>query len=223
MNSIVFLHVVAGTIAILAGFTAPFTRKGQKAHKLLGLAFFASILTLGLSGAVVAWIREVPLSFLNGLLISYFVVTSFNVIKQRPDSINWIDQCMAVCAVLLTGGFVYYALQAASAPEGKLGGFGSTAFIAFGIVALICAISDIRFIFKRGFSGKQRIVRHLWRMFFPLLMSTAAFFLGQAKLFPDMLQKIEFLLVPVIFVLLSMLSWVAFVLIGKRYAVRVNN
>ena len=218
MSILIFLHIIAGTIALLSGFTAPFTRKGQKAHKQVGLTFLGSILVLGLSGAVVAWVRDVPLSFMNGLLISYFVVTSYNVIKQRPGSTNLVDKCMAFMAVLLTGGYVYYVWQAASAPEGELGGFGPPAFIAFGMVALICALSDIRFIFKKGLSGKQRIVRHLWRMFFPLFMSTAAFFLGQAKLLPEAMQRIEFILMPVLLVLVCMLIWIAMVSMGKRYA-----
>lgn len=217
MSALVLVHILAGTIAIISGFTAPFARKGQKIHRVLGLAFLVSILALGLSGAVVAWVREVPLSFLNGLLIGYFVVTSFSVIKQRPGSISLVDQSMAVIAALLTGGYVYYALQAADAPDGELAGFGSLAYVAFGMVALICALSDVRLLFKRGLAGRQRIVRHLWRMFFPLFMSTAAFFLGQAKLFPEPLQKIQLLLLPVAFVLLSMLIWIVVVGMGRRF------
>ena len=44
MSILIFLHIVAGTIAIASGVAAPFTRKGQKAHKLLGLAFLSAIL-----------------------------------------------------------------------------------------------------------------------------------------------------------------------------------
>ena len=216
MSILVFFHIVAGSVAIISGCIAPFTRKGGKAHKLTGLAFLAGILVLGLSGALVAWIRDVPLSFLNGLLISYFVVTSYNVIKHQPDSINLLDKIMALFAVMLTGAFIYYASKAANALGGELGGFGPEAFIAFGSVALICALSDIRFVLKGGLAGKQRLIRHLWRMFFALLMSTAAFFLGQSALFPEFMQKIELLLLPVALVLCNLLFWLGWVSIKSR-------
>lgn len=223
MSLLVLLHIIAGTIAISSGIAAPFAKKGGKAHKLLGLAFLTSILILGLSGAFVAWIRDIPLSFLNGLLISYFVVTSFNVIKLKPNSINVIDKCMAVVSTLLTVGFIYYALKASQVPSGELGGFGSPVFFAFGAVALVSAFGDIRFLIKKGLSGKQRLLRHLWRMFFPLFMSTAAFFLGQAKLFPETLQRIEILFAPVVFVIFIMFFWIVVIALGKHYTIRAQH
>ena len=57
--------------------------------------------------------------------------------------------------------------------EGSVGGFGSPVYIAFDVVALVCALSDVRLLYKRGVAGRQRILRHLWRMFIPLFMSSA--------------------------------------------------
>ncbi|KTF10034.1 hypothetical protein [Pseudoalteromonas sp. H105] len=62
---------------------------------------------------------------------------------------------------------------------------------------------------KADQSTVQKLVRHLWRMFFPMFMATAAFFLGQAKLFPKSLQSIELLVIPVLFVIISMVYWSA--------------
>ncbi|GEA12175.1 hypothetical protein [Alteromonas sp. KUL49] len=215
MNSLVYLHILAGTIAILSGFCAPFTKKGQRAHRLLGLTFMASILMLGLSGAIVAHVKDIPLSFMNGLLISYFIVTSYSTIKQPAQRVHFVDKLMVIFALLLTTGFVYYAHKAANTESGELAGFGSEAFIAFGTVAFVCTLLDFRFIYKKGLAGKQRVLRHLWRMFFPLLMSTAAFFLGQANRLPEALQQIEVLLIPVVFVVVIMMVWILIVVKGR--------
>ena len=56
-------------------------------------------------------------------------------------------------------------------------------YIAFGTVMLLSAMADLRYVLKSGLSTVQKLVRHLWRMFFPMFMATAAFFLGQAKAF----------------------------------------
>ena len=80
---------------------------------------------------------------------------------------------------------------------------------------LFSAVADIRYLLKSGLSTANKLIRHLWRMFFPLFMATAAFFLGQAKLFPKSIQSIEILIIPVVFVFLSMIYWVFIVALKK--------
>ncbi|WP_088331154.1 hypothetical protein [Lacimicrobium sp. SS2-24] len=203
-----FSHTISGSLALLAGLLAPFFDKKSALHRLLGTLFFYSILGLGLSGAVGAVIREVPLSMLNGLLICYLVTSSRVTIKQAPLSISKADWLLLGSVILLSLAFIAYALIASTAPSGEIGGFSWIAFLIFGGVALFCASADLMYIREGGLKGANRLIRHLWRMFFALFMSSAAFFLGQAQLIPEALRKIEFLLLPVAAVILLMLFWI---------------
>ena len=72
--------------------------------------------------------------------------------------------------------FALYIYQVAQSEDGKLGGFGMAEYIAFGTVMLLSAMADLRYVLKSGLSTVQKLVRHLWRMFFPMFMATAAFF-----------------------------------------------
>ncbi|WP_026375328.1 hypothetical protein [Aestuariibacter salexigens] len=110
-----------------------------------------------------------------------------------------------------------YTVVASRSPEGEIGGFGWQAFVAFGGIALFCAASDLLHIKRNGAEGSKRLFRHLWRMFFPLFMATAAFFLGQAKLLPEAIRRIEFLAIPVFLVLAIMVFWIIKVKYSRRF------
>ncbi len=208
MSSILLFHICAGAIALLAGYAVAFIKKGQVAHKYLGRTYVVAILFLGLSGTYIAILREVPLSLLNGLVLCYLVLSSLNTVWQSPARINYFDKLLFVFVTLIILGFVWYGYQASHTVGGKLGGFGIEAFAVFGSIMVCFWIGDYRNLKQGGLRGKSRLIRHLWRMYFPLMMSTAAFFLGQSRHLPEIVQRIEFLLVPLLFVVFTAVFWV---------------
>ena len=208
LSSIVIFHIFAGAIALLAGYTVICLPKGEACHKYLGRTYVVAMLSLGISGSYIAALRDVPLSMLNGLVLCYFVLSSLNIIWQKPNRTNLIDKILFVFLVMLTISFAWYTYQTTQAIDGQVGGFGAAAYVVFGSVMLICSLADSLYIKRGGLCGSTRLTRHVWRMFFPLLMSTAAFFLGQAKHLPELFQRIELLLIPVALVILSGGYWV---------------
>lgn len=201
-------HICAGAIALLAGYSVIVAKKGQVAHKYLGRVYVLAMLALGLTGTYIATIREIPLSMLNGLVLCYFVLSSINTIWQAPKQTNAMDKLLFIFVILITIGFGWYSYLITQIESKELGGFGIEAYIVFGSVMVLCCFGDCRFLICGGLSGNSRLVRHLWRMFFPLLMSTAAFFLGQAKHLPESIQRIELLLLPVVLVVLTTIYWI---------------
>lgn len=208
MSSILLFHICAGAIGLLAGYAVIFIKKGQVSHKYLGRTYVLAMLSLGLTGTYIAVVREVPLSILNGLVLCYLVLSSLNTIWQTPRQVNFLDKLLFAFVFFIILGFVWYGYQTSQAEGGKLGGFGIEAYVVFGSVMIFCCIDDYRNLKRGGSGGNSRLVRHLWRMFFPLFMSTAAFFLGQAKHLPEVLQRTELLLIPVLFVFFTALFWV---------------
>lgn len=208
LSFILVFHICAGAIALLAGYSVIIAKKGQLAHKYLGRVYVVAMLALGLTGTYIAVTREIPLSVLNGLVLCYFVLSALNTIWQAPKKTDVWDKLLFVLVILITMGFVWYSYLATQVEGGKLGGFGIEAYMVFGSVMFLCCAGDFRYLKSGGLSGNSRLVRHLWRMFFPLLMSTAAFFLGQAKHLPESIQRIELLLLPVVLVVLTTIYWI---------------
>jgi len=205
--TLILLHLIVGLAAILSGIITTFMPKYGRAHKYLGWVFITSMLVLGTSSSYIAYTRYIPLSFLNGLLLCYFVLTALQGIKQKPNTTSTLDKVYAVFGVVILCGFSYFSLIVLNAESGKLGGFSAAAYIAFGLVTMIAVLEDMFYLSRHGAKGKYRLLRHLWRMYMPLFMATAAFFLGQAKLFPQQIQASGILFVPVLLVMITWGYW----------------
>src|SRR5690606_12340829 len=96
---------------------------------------------------------------------------------------------------------------------------GIPAFIFASFVAL-AALLDLRVILVGGLYGAQRIARHVWRMCMALFIAVGSFFLGQMQVFPEEMQRIEIVSLPVIAVVLIMLYWMIRVLFTGWYSER---
>jgi hypothetical protein len=214
---LLIIHTIAGSIAIFSGFAALSLQKNSKNHRTAGNVFVLAILFLGFTGIYIAYSRAIMLSFVNGILLCYFVCTAWMAVKRKAGTIGRFEWVAFFVALAIVGVLVNFAIEASQSPSGKLNGFGPKEFYFFAVVTAIAAALDLKMIINRGVAGSQRIVRHLWRMCFPMFMATAAFFLGQAKLLPEPIRKIEYLAIPVVIVLLSMLYWIIRVSYSKAY------
>jgi hypothetical protein len=209
IEALVFVHIFSGTVGLLCGFAILLFKKGTLLHKRIGSIFFYAMMVLGLTGAAVGFARWIPLSALNGLLVCYFVLTSLLTMQKGNSIIVSLERMLALLGAALVVSFILFGKIARSMPEGMLGGFDSIAYFVFGSVAAFAVASDVHYLLKQNHSVRARLIRHLWRMLFPLFMATAAFFLGQAKLFPAQIQQSFLIFVPVIIVIAAMLFWVA--------------
>jgi len=54
------IHIIAGSIAIVAGFVAVFALKGARLHRKSGLLFVYAMLVLSLTGAAIATVKLQP-------------------------------------------------------------------------------------------------------------------------------------------------------------------
>jgi hypothetical protein len=214
---LLIIHAIAGSIAILSGFSALSLRKSSRQHRSVGNVFVLAILLLGLTGVYIAYSRSIMLSFVNGIFLCYFVATAWMTVKRKAGTLGRFEWVAFVVALAIFAMLVSFAIEASQSSNGKLNGFGPEAFCFFAIVAFIAAVMDLKMIINGGIKGSHRLIRHLWRMCFPMFMATAAFFLGQAKLLPEPVRKIEYLAIPVVIVLLSMSYWIIRVLYSKVY------
>lgn len=205
MNTMLYFHILTGVVGVVSGFAVIGAKKGGNIHRVLGRTFVIAMLCLGLSGAVVAWVRDIPLSLLNGLLICYFVLTAHQAIRHKQVGGN--DWLLFGLGVGILAGYGYCILILTGSGEVQLGGFSAGSYWAFALITLGALLGDLRYLLAGGLAGKGRLLRHLWRMLWPLFMATAAVFLGQAKLFPLALQRSGGLFLPVLTVLLVLLYW----------------
>jgi uncharacterized membrane protein len=197
------LHVAAGALAIMAGFVALFSRKGAAVHRRSGVVFAAAMLTMSVSGAMLAIGRlGVEVNLPAGLVTAYLVVTAFLTVQPPSDRIRALERAAMVAAFVLAALAVGLGVSALSR---GYAGFGVPA-IMFGLIALGAGAGDRRMLRAgRALQGGPRLKRHLWRMCTALFIASASFFLGPARRVPEPLRLPPFKMIP--FVALAALAF----------------
>ena len=195
------LHVLAGTIAILAGFIALYSVKGLKLHRNSGMVFVCVMLVMALSGTVMAFGH--PGTALNvpaGLVTAYLVVTGLATVRPLSVGSRRFDQAAMFTAFAMGTGALIFAMS------GRLRGGMAYPLVMFALVALFAGEGDRRMIRAGGIKGAARLRRHLWRMCTALFIAAGSFFLGPVRRIPEPLRIPAFRLIPIV-VLLTMAYW----------------
>jgi uncharacterized membrane protein len=195
------IHVLAGTIAIVAGFIALYSIKGLKLHRKSGMVFVCVMLVMSLSGTVMAFGH--PGTALNvpaGLVTAYLVITGLATVRPPSAGSRRVDRAAMVAAFVIGAGALLVAMS------GTVRGGMAPPLVMFALVALFAAEGDRRMIRAGGLKGASRLRRHLWRMCTALFIVAGSFFLGPVRRIPEPLREPVFRLIPLV-VLVTMAYW----------------
>ena len=189
MNILMGIHIAAGILALPAGAVAVAARKGGRLHARAGSCFFAAMLVLGVTAAILEPFREQPGSPLNGIIVLYFVATSWVAARRRDGTTGRFE--MAACAAALGMGalVLWSAFNGASTPAGP------GPVIVIGGLLLMGGLGDLNAVLRGRLTPVQRLSRHLWRMCFAFFIATGSFFIGQQDVLPEAVRGSPILLV----------------------------
>jgi hypothetical protein len=212
-------HATAGALGILTGIIALLTLKGGRTHIVAGRIFVASIVTAAVTATWLA-IKSDELGFIGaGALVVYFMLTAWMTVKRRENETGWFEIGAFLVAAAGAGLMFFAWLEARQHPAL----FNGLPILIFAIVAALCALGDLSVVLRRGIAGKQRIMRHLWRMHLGFFAAVGSFFPGQLEMFPAWIQNIRpiiLLFIPPFSVAGIMLVWIVYVILSKRFAKR---
>jgi hypothetical protein len=212
MNVVMGIHIAGGCLAILSGTAAVVARKGGPLHARAGTWFFGSMLVLGLTAAILEPFRTPPGSPIGGILVCYFVATSW-VAARRRDGTTGRFEIIACAAVLVAAALMIWSglTGASTTPVGR------GPIFAFAGVCLLAGLLDLNAILRARLTHVQRISRHLWRMCVAFFIATGSFFLGQQDVMPQAVRGS-----PILFVLAFapfgvMAFWLVRVRLGRAF------
>jgi uncharacterized membrane protein len=205
------IHVVAGGLAIVLGGLALAASKGRTLHRRSGLLFVYAMLTMGISGALLALRQSLTnANVLGGFLSCYFVTTALTAV--RPASawtrrLNFVNLLVAIALSLFQIGLGFKAL---ASPGRAIDGvpFFMPFFLA--TVTTFSAAGDLRMMRSGALRGASRLRRHLWRMCFALFIAAGSFFSIRArvaKILPEPFTTPAMRALPVALVFVAMFFW----------------
>ena len=175
MSSVYFLHIVTGTIGLVAGFIALFVVKGATIHRRAGMAFVYSMLAMSIAGGFMAVImNKAPETNVTAAgITAYLVLTSFITVR---DGLRTRASDLVLMLTALTIGSVAFSWGVeAVANGGRRHGMPATPYFIFAAFGLLGAFGDLRVMLRGPLQGAQRLARHLWRMSMALLIAALSF------------------------------------------------
>jgi uncharacterized membrane protein len=213
MNPVVAIHIAAGVLALAAGTLAAAARKGGRLHARAGSVFFGTMLVLGVTAAMLEPFREpTPGSPIGGIMVCYFVVTSWVAARRRDGLTGKFELAAAAAALGMAGLMIVGGLTGATTPA------GAGPVFALGGICLLGGLLDLNAALRRKLTAAQRLSRHLWRMCFALFVATGSFFLGQQDVLPSAVRGSPLLFVVAFAPFALMLMW----LVRLRFAKAVR-
>lgn len=150
------LHVVSGFTALVTGLIAMITQKGGRAHKINGLIFFITMLTVSVSAVLVSLQRDNQFLLHIGLFALYQNVSGYRAIKNKSRKANWLDWSILTIGAL-NGAYMVATLNIVLA--------------VFGGISLFLAVGDLN-IYIRTTRGLE-IPKMAWlRQHIGMMMGT---------------------------------------------------
>jgi uncharacterized membrane protein len=212
---LLILHILAGTVSLLAGTLAMSVRKGGRLHRASGNVFTVAILILASSAFYLAIMKSQNGNIIASIITFYMIATAW--LAGRRRGIGRLDLAALLVGIGGAAAILTLGVHTLHHPDKN-----TPAPMCFflGIMLLLAAAGDMRMLARGGISGRPRIMRHLWRMCFGLFFATLSFFLGQQQVFPAFLRGSIFLTVLAFLPLPVMVYWLIRVRFSKAYKVQ---
>lgn len=196
MNAPLLVHITAGGVGIITGYVALFAAKGARVHRRSGMLFVFSMVTMAVSGAVMAAFRGESGNMVAGMLTAYLVVTGMSTVRDPSAGTRRLDVGAMLVGLTVGVGGLALGIDSASRGEAVRDGSPVPMLILFGAIALASSLSDLRVMRAGGVRGPARMRRHLWRMCVSLFIAAGSFFMGQADELPEALRVFPLLAIP---------------------------
>lgn len=158
-STLLTLHIICGSIAILCAAIAIGSAKGQKTHRKAGRIFFYAMTGVFLTALCLALLKGLYFLLAIALFSYYFALQGWRHATNHTGRAQPVDWAIIV-AMLLIGA----AMIASGAFQTPYHDFRATLLIIFGALGISSALKNWK-AFKQGdLSSKKRIRLHLSAM-----------------------------------------------------------
>jgi len=215
MRTLLPIHIAAGGLAIVFGFSALFAKKGGTIHRRGGMLFVYAMLVMGTTASILEFLKSAAATNVVAAVLSlYFVGTALTTVRPASKWTRAINVAALTVAVGLAFLSIVGGVKAVNTPGLSSGGvpfrtIGVMSFILATVLTLAAA-GDVR-IMRAGMPrGRPRLARHLWRMCFAMFIAAGSFFSIRervAKILPEPLTTGPMRALPILLLFGTMFYW----------------
>jgi len=205
------VHIVAGGLAIILGGVALVASKGATLHRRSGLLFVYAMLTMGISGSILALRQSLTnANVLGGFMSAYFVITALTTVRPVSTWTRRLNSAALLVAIALSLIEIGMGFKALFSPGGTINGVPFFMLFFLATVTTLAAAGDIRLMRSGALRAAPRLARHLWRMCFALFIAAGSFFSIRervAKILPEPFTTPAMRTLPIALVFAAMFYW----------------
>ena len=159
MQYLLFIHILAGSISLMAAALAVVSSKGKKTHILAGRTYFWGMAIIFLTATPMSLASSNVFLFLIAIFSFYLAYAGMRFARNRTGTANLVDW-VAIALMILSGMVmwflaIFYFMNSNSQ---------YITLTVFGFIAISLGYTDFRSYRNKSAIGKQRIARHLTNM-----------------------------------------------------------
>ena len=159
MQYLLFIHIIAGSISLIAAAFAVLSSKGKKLHILSGRTYFWGMAIIFLTAIPMSIVSANIFLFLVAIFSFYLAYARLRFARNRKGIANFFDW-VAIGLMVLSGVIMLFL-----ATNYFMNNNSQYITLAvFGFIAISLEYADYRSYRKKYAIGKQRIARHLTNM-----------------------------------------------------------
>lgn len=132
-----YVHILGGSIALIASACALYALKGNKLHRISGRVFVAAMLLMAASAVPLAVLAQKQTSLMGAILVFYLVLTSLLTIRRTPQRTNWISIVSLLAAFSISIAFFRFGFEGLNSADGRINGLPPQPMFVFGSVSLL--------------------------------------------------------------------------------------
>ena len=185
-KTLLIIHIVAGSIGLIAGTINIVRKKGDKSHRLVGKFFFYGMLINAVAGFIMSILHTNFFLLIIAVFSFYMTITGhrFLALKrihkgQKPKSMDWI---ITITMFLFAVFFILYGIYL-RVDDNNFG----IVLLVFGLISILMVRSDIK-IYRGTISNENYwLLIHIQRMIGAYIAALTAFLVVNNTYLPPLL------------------------------------
>ena len=159
MQYLLFIHILAGSISLMAAALAVVSSKGKKTHILAGRTYFWGMAIIFLTAIPMSLASSNVFLFLIAIFSFYLAYAGMRFARNRTGTANLFD--WVAIGLMVLSGMVMWFLAIFYFMNSN---YQYITLTVFGFIAISLGYTDFRSYRNKSAIGKQRIARHLTNM-----------------------------------------------------------
>lgn len=183
LKLLIYLHILAGSFALISGPLAVGFKHGGKLHRIFGKIFFFAMILVSISATIVGLAHENYFLFIMAVFSAYLVSTGYRILylkkldkEQKPEKIDlFISAVMFAFSIvfLLWGAYLAYYKQSFS-----------IVFFTFGLISFYLVRKDRKIFAAQNLEKSYWLFVHITKMIAGIIAAFTAFLVVNVKFQP---------------------------------------